>query len=297
MSRVNDLINRLGHQEKDLLRNQEIFSSFSPTAETIITRISGMIYHFKIKKIDHSGFGIFKPINSTFANFVRDADDLQVEQYLKLLPQVKAIFAFKTDFWYCMPQNTSAYNKLGFNAITPVFNADNIEALDYFVGRYDGNGIWFENLDPNCDAIKIESLKDCLKTKKLQKIKGLTPEDEMILNLILKKKEEQEEATFEGRLKALFAKKNAILDSFKERGQELEVKWKTHSGQPYTTWVKKSNFSVISAGICLNHEDHKFDLNSLIGIVSQGERRDLIHRTSHNQEVTNDFEEDDDNED
>lgn len=293
MSQASDLINRFGRQEKDLLRNQEIFSSFLPTSEEIITRISNIVYRFKIQKLGRVGFGIFRAVDATTAHFIREADQDQINNYFKLLPQVKAIFAFKTDFWYCMPQNITAYHKLGFNVVTPVFNADNIEPLDYFVGRYDGNGIWFEYLDPNCDGNKIEALKECFKKKSLSKLKGLTPEDEVVFNLIFKKKEEQESVTFEGRLKALFTKKNAVLDSFRERGQELEVKWKTKSGQPYTTWVKKSNLSVISAGICLDHEDHKFDLNSLIGIVSQGEHRRLIHRTSREQTVA-DWEEEDD---
>lgn len=282
--RAEDLINKLGAEEKDLLRNREVFSPYFPTVGTIVTRIGGMIYRFKISKRDKVGFGIFKPKNPEFAHFRREASEEQVEKYLSLLPQVKGILVFKTDFWYCISQNASAYVKIGFNGLCEAFNADNIEALDYFVGRFDGQHVWFENLDPNCDIEKVELLKERAKKHSLGKIKGLTPEDEAAFKLIQKKREEQIALTMEGRLGAVFTKKGVKFDSFKERGNEIEVKWKTRKGQPYTTWVKKKDFSIVSAGICLAHEDTKFDLSSLIGVVEQGEDRALIHRTGRNQD-------------
>jgi hypothetical protein len=222
---------------------------------TIVTRIGGMIYRFKIAKRDKVGFGVFKPKNPQFAHFRREASEEQIERYLGLLPQVKGILVFKTDFWYCVPQNASSYVKVGFNGLCEAFNADNIEPLDYFVGRFDGQHVWFEYLDPNCDIEKVELLKERAKKQSLGKIKGLTPEDEAAFKLIQKNREEQLALTLEGRLKTSLEKKGATFVSFKERGNEVEVKWKTRKGQPYTTWVKKKDFSIVSAGICLAHYD------------------------------------------
>lgn len=277
---INDLINRLGKQERDLF-NQEIFSPYFPGMGTVITRIAGIIYRFKISKQDKVGFGIFKPKNPKFAHFRREANEEQIESYLNLLPRVKGILVFKTDFWYCISQNTSAYTKIGFTGLCKALNADNIESFDYFVGRFDGQHVWFECLDPNCDFEKIESLKEKSKTDSLGQIKGLTPEDKSVFEMIKKNREEQIALTLEGRLKSTLERKGAVLDNYRERNDQIEVKWKTRSGEPYTTWIRKKDFGVISAGICLEGEDEKFDLSSLIGVVDQGEHISAIFRTNH----------------
>lgn len=297
--RVEDLIDQFGREEKDLLSNQEIFSPFYPDAGQISTRISGVIYNFKIKKRAEVGFGIFKPKNPSFAYLKRMANEEEVAEYLSILPRIKAILVFKTKFWYCIPQNINAYLKLDFLGLTPVYNVENAEAFDYITGRFDGQNIWFEDLDPNCDFEKIENLKEVERKKQpFDKIKGLTPEDYLAFTLAHKNAEEQEALTLGGRIKAAFEKKGAKLESFKElSGHRVQVKWISKKNQPYTSVLDKRNMNVVCAGICLSGQDAKFDLDSLIGVVTEGENRNHIvhgdYRAHYGVVVDEEYDEDD----
>lgn len=286
-----NLIRKLAKEEGDLL-TKEIFAPYFPTDSFIETQIAGIRYKLRTQKRKKYGFGIFRPQSSKFASFVREASEEQAERYLNLLPEVKGILVFQTDFWYCIPINRNSYQHLGFADLTSVLQVSDAQAFDYFVGRFDGRIIWFQELDPNCDIEKIETLKEQAKTEKLSKIKGLTPEDKIAFELSIKKKAEQQALTFEGRLKAIFSKKGASLDSYKEIGNQIEVKWKSKKGEYYTSIVRKKDLTIVSAGICLSNEDTKFDLHSLIGVVSQGENRRLIHRTAGH--LDDDYYDDDD---
>ena len=274
-----NLIRQLAKEESNLL-SREIFAPYFPTVSFIQTQVAGIQYKLRVSRRPQRGFGIFRPENSKFASFIREASEEQIERYLGLLPEVKGILVFQTKFWYCIPINQNAYHHLGFIHLTPVLQVSDAQTFDYFVGRFDGHSIWFQELDANCDIEKIETLKEQAKTGKLKKIKGLTPEDKLAFELSIKKKEEQEVLTLEGRLKAIFSSKGAKLDSYKERANQIEVKWKSPKGEYYTSIIRKKDLTIVSAGICLNNEDVKFDLHSLIGVVSQGEDRSVIYRTS-----------------
>ncbi|GAI25683.1 unnamed protein product [marine sediment metagenome] len=54
--------------------------------------------------------------------------------------------------------------------------------------------------------------------------------------------------------------------------------------EDFRTTVRRDNFSVISAGICLDGHDRKFDLQSLMGVVKEGQEREKIYRTDRNEE-------------
>lgn len=284
---VDKLISDFGKDEKKL-QNQEILASYFPEDSSVAVRIKKILYKFKIAKRGSAGVGVFKPLSFKFAEFVRDASQEEVVNYFRLFPRVKAIVAFQTKYWYAFPANLTAYKKINFDGLFPLLMAEGIQQCDYVIASFDGLNLWFNEIDFRADVEKIENMRQVVKGKK-GSIKGFSPEDKEVISLARKNKEEQEKLTLEGRLKHVFLERGAKLDGYTEHGNRIEIKWQSSSGEYYTTVADKDNLSVMSAGICLSGRDKDFDLQSLVGVISRGERKRAIVKMSSRDDEDDDW--------
>lgn len=65
----------------------------------------------------------------------------------------------------------------------------------------------------------------------------------------------------------------ADLVRWSEKNGTFEVTFRV-DGAEHTTWISKSDLSLVGAGICLSDRDGEFDLTSLVGVIREHRRRD-----------------------
>jgi hypothetical protein len=263
-----DLIKEFSEKERKILR-QEILAPYFPNVSVICARIEGLVYPFKIDPQDRVGFGIFKPSDFVKAKYIRDAEDELVAKYLNSLPRVRAILVFQTDFWFASPADEQSCGKVGFMDLRPCHLAREASQFDYVLGAYDGYNLWYLEHDPKADIEKIERLRESLRLKNLG-AKGMISEDLKAYQWALKKRKEQELLTIEARIRYQMELLDAELISYRDLGDRLHITW-SKLGRQHTTVIKKEDFSVLSAGICLSGEDAQFDLVSMVGVMQEYE--------------------------
>lgn len=288
------LIDKVGKADKDLVSG-DIFASVAPHSRKIRTSVAGMVREFNIPRQKSAGLRIFQATGVNSAKYVRDAEPLEARQYLDLLPKIHLILVYRDDhFWYGFPANLAAYTiKVGAPTLVVVHSADNVEHFDHVISRYDGACFWYDDLDNRVDPERVFGMRDALNTKDWSKVsktfiddpktydlplKGITPEDAIAYQLAARRVIQETRSTLETRLESELRDVEAKLDSYVERGDNVEVRWVNASGQPYTSVIRKDDFQVVTAGICVSGEDRKFDLKSLVGIVSYAENKRHVVR-------------------
>lgn len=295
-----DLLAEFSAKEIEV-RTKSFFAPYAEISKFAIVKIDGANYRFRIIGFQGSGFGIFRPVDPTCARFVRAADFEHVHNYLQLLPKYHFILVCQTNLGWCAyPFNAEvARRKLGAETEVIIRNVSDVDRFDVVTVRYDGMNFWYEEPFSGADPVKAETLRECfvLRTdqlkmkKKIDNLKGLTPEEKRSLDLALASWREYQQQTTEGRLREWLAHGGADLDNYVIRGEQIEITWQARSGRCYRSRVEKSNLDVVSAGICLSGGDSKFHLKDLPGLIEVGEKRGVIYTTAHPQDL--DLDEDD----
>jgi len=79
----------------------------------------------------------------------------------------------------------------------------------------------------------------------------------------------REIAHVEQRLREALALAGGVLREFQDRGDCWLVEWATPDGERHASAIHKDDLTVLGAGICLSGRDRDFDLQSLVGVVTQ----------------------------
>jgi hypothetical protein len=275
---VLDMISKIGEKETQLLKKVFISPVFSNTI--VATRVDGMVYSFSIPKIAGGWYQI-KPANVKSAKILGPAEMSERDEYLRCLDKLRLVLVMKKDgVYYGVPDKA---NKFSFqvNDLLPVFlHDDTAMDFDRVIARFDGANLWFETVDQGNDPAKADYLRNCMQTvlePQELKFSGLTLEERVAYTLRLtvdkrlivdKKKDGLQKAVeFAG---GSFVK-------FVERVDHYSVTYLV-GGEEYTSYVAKDPaHSVISAGLCLQGNDRKFDLKSLVTVIREGQEEGLIH--------------------
>ena len=290
MTDARQLIEKISITEKQI-RSREFFAPFTETSKRVYVKVDGINYAFRIVGQHGSGFGIFRPIDFSCAKYISGASIDITRNYLDALPKLHFILAYETNKgWVGYPFNLeSAQKTIGLNSQAIIDNVSDVQRFDVITGRFDGMHFWFDEIFHGSDPLKADRMRVCFESypnsvklmrKHCELIKSITPEEIQTFNLAVDSWVIFQATSTEDILAGSLARGGGKFRSYVIRGDNIEVKWTSERGSDYTSLVKKESFDIVSAGICLEGEDHKFNLKDLPGVIREGEQSDLIYRTN-----------------
>lgn len=287
MKKENDLFNKLAAAENDFFNSQ----LFSPVlkGKPIRVRIAGILVTLQVvKPKNFEGWGVFSPADYKTAKFVRAPNMAEKEQYFRLFPALRLILCRNFDNqWAGIPANQGD-TRFKIQGVVPVQLVDEVQMFDTVKVRFDGANIWFEQIDsrsnPRTAIYLRESLVKLLEPKKLE-LTGLTQEERDAYQIgyapALAADVEAKRDKNEDRIKDALNRAGAKYQSYIERKDTYTIEY-TVDGTKHRSVVKKDTLAVESAGICLAGTDRNFDLQSLVGVIRQGQRGHRIVRVGDN---------------
>lgn len=290
-----NLLKQIVERERDF-RNREFLAPYTNGVRHAVIKLDGINYTFKVSGFTGSGIGIFQPKDHSCAIYSRDAEWQTARAFLDLLPKLHLILCYESDQgWVAYPMNAeSTAKRFAFTGEVVVKGVTDAERFDVVTSRFDGVHFWYDDLFDGADMIKSEAIREAFNpnhtTDQMRKhfdtIKGKTPEDRQSFELAIASWQKFRKQTTESQIKQTLEIGGGKLCKYVVRGSNIEIKWKSASGQDYNSLVKKDSLDVVCAGICLSHEDTKFHLKDLPFIVTRGEQGGLIYRTRDARTIT-----------
>lgn len=282
----NDLFNKLANAENEFFASQ----LFSPVikGKPIRVSISGILVSLEVvKPKNFEGWGVFSPLSYKTATFVREPNMAEKEQYFRLFPALKLILCRNNNGWFGIPAH-QADTRFKIQGLVPIQLVTEVQLFDTVKVRFDGSNIWFEQIDsrsnPRVSVYLRESLTKLLDPKKIE-LTGLTQEERdaylMAYGPALEADAEARRDKNEDRIKDALKRAGAKYQSYIERKDTFTIEY-TVDGSAHRSVVKKDNLAVESAGICLAGTDRNFDLQSLVGVIRQGQHGHRIVRVGDN---------------
>lgn len=284
-----DLLNKLANAENEFFNSQ----LFSPVLKgsPIKVRIAGIMATLEVTQPKNfEGWGVFSPTSYKAARFVRAPSMLEKQQYFKLFPPLRLILCRRNNNqWMGVPAH-QADTRFKIEGLVPVQLAEEVQMFDTVKVRFDGTNVWFEQIDPRADLRKSvylrEQLAQLTDPKKIE-LSGLTHEERNAYFLAygpaLEADIESKRDKDEDRIKDSLRRAGAQYQSYVDRGNTFTVEYLV-DGTRHRSVVNKDNLAVESAGICLAGTDRNFDLQSLVGVIRQGQNRHLIVRVGDNRQ-------------
>lgn len=278
-----DLFNELANQEQEFL-NSEFFAP-RMRRQPIRVKIAGVVMTLKVRG-NFEGWGVFKPTSEKTCELVREASLEERQRYLELFPSVRVILCVRRENrWYGHPGN-SHDPRFKFEGLIPVILPVEPQMFDTAITRFDGKNFWYESVDAVHDPRVSEAMRQRLVDlgePKNFRISGMTAEEREAYTVAYAFELENRKDLQEERVKIALQRAGAQYRSYIERGSSLTVEYVVE-GQNYRSTVNKDTLSVESAGICLTDHrtgrvgDSDFDLQSLVGVIREGQETHQIHR-------------------
>jgi hypothetical protein len=240
-------------------------------------RIAGVVCRLKVQPADFSGWGVFRPTSPATAELVRPARLVERRQYLDLLPLWRLIVCRRdVDQWLATPAH-GADRRFQVEGLVPLRLVEEAELFETLLTRFDGAHAWYDGPDPRVDPAAAAYLRDSLagmvEPDQLSR-PGLSAEQRAAYTISyapkLRAELDARRDRTEERLRAALAHANAEFRGYQEHGDVYRVSYDV-DGHRYVSVVARHDLSVQVAGICLSGEDHRFDLQSLVGVLREGQ--------------------------
>lgn len=265
------LIEKLAMAELALIGTH--FLAPRPLNTRVRLLVCGMVKTYHTTPHDFEGWGVFRISQPESAELVKSATPVNIAKYLKRLPvfRLYPVRPLRGRTWLAYPADESAFrDRAGSIRPVEVHLVGNGRAFERARCRWDGSNFWFESNDCRSDPKIPERMGEALKNfvePVALRFSGLTPELRKAYSLVFDNKSDLRVRCSEDRLRQALEMGGGRLDSFVDQGDYWTTHWRTASGKHHTSAVRKSDLTILSAGICLSGEDEKFDLQSLVGVV------------------------------
>jgi len=267
------LIEKLAQAEQNLVQTK--FLAPRLRGSQVRVRVDGLLKMYTPTPTDFEGWGVFQTEGHFEAVLARTAGKVEVTRYLEALKSTRLILVrpLRDQTWLAYPAHVEVFEKQFESAGPVVVHLVTLgRAFETVLARHDGANFWFDRRDKRCDPRLAKRLAEGLKSfvaPQALRIGGLTPELRSAYALVFQAHESHRVSCSEERLKRALAVGGGRLESFVDRGEFWNTTWTTGTGETHTSAIRKSDFTVLSSGICLDGEDGKFDLQSLVGVIEQ----------------------------
>jgi hypothetical protein len=236
-------------------------------------RLRGLVYELAVAGA-RAGWWMCRMLDARQAAVVEPAQPWQRGEYLSLWPALRLVLLepLRGDDWVALPFNPAdAAQRFGVHGPLLVRLVEGGQPFERVVGRVEGATVWYDEPDRRADPAMAERLRAMLAAgQPTPAVAALGPGERASYALLAERRHAdaaaREAAAAEDRLRATLSIGGARLVGCEASDGILRVTWE-RDGQRSVTLVN-ANLDVVSAGICLSGEDGRFDLASIVGVVS-----------------------------
>ncbi|MEM7473811.1 MAG: hypothetical protein AAF483_02390 [Planctomycetota bacterium] len=276
------LFQKLASEERGLTKTQ--FLSPVLRGGNVQVRIAGVVMSLSVAEpAGFEGWGVFQPLSPRAAKWIRSPTMREKSEYLKLFPSVRFVLSHQVGgdktHWLGLPANQSErQSKQGSQNLVPIQLVGECERFETIVARFDGHVCWFERRDSRV-SLRVarhlrEQLQKLTKPEQLQLSECTKAEMEVYRKLHRRLLAEMRDPD-EDRISEALKRGGGQYISHREVGDKFTVMYVVN-GESHHSTVDKSTLAVQSAGICLEGMDRDFDLQSLVGVIAEGQNRGEI---------------------
>ncbi len=268
--RVHNIIDKMEAAENHFL-NTEFIAPVLPQGQVRV-RIAGVICTLQVKGNPKPGWAFLKPLSFDQAEICGKPGLGQIKAYLELFPAVRLILLTRARHYQTAWPAYSDDSRFASKKAVRVFLAESAELFCQIKTRFDGVQFWFQETDrqrnPSVAAYLRAALAKTTKPVDLHKA-TLTKNEREAYTRVFEAVSAARRDTGEMRLSHALAHSGARLASYIERENAYTVSFEI-DGYHHRSTVRKDDLSVLSAGICLDGQDRRFDLQSLAGVIREG---------------------------
>jgi hypothetical protein len=278
---IHHLLNKMESAEAAFL-NSHFLAPILP-GRPVQVRIAGIVCTLRLQGRGEPGWAILKPVTLDRARVVSKAGLQQIRDYLALFPAVRLLLVARDGADWLAVAAQRGDQRIQLDGPARLHLASGVEPFQQVIARWDGRYFWFQELDrrrtPAIAAYLRQALADETLPEALHK-PTLTAEERDAYCLAYQAIAAARRDKVELRLADALAHAGATLASYIERPDAYSVAFNV-DGHPYRSTIRKDDLTILTAGICLSGEDQQFDLQSLVGVIREGEERNRIVVTDY----------------
>jgi hypothetical protein len=284
---IDDILNRLEAAERGFLERDILAPVLA--GRPVGVRLTGVVCTLRVEGAPSGaasggrleGWYILRPLALDRARIVRPATLAEARAYLRLFPAARLIVVARDQrTWYALPASRGD-SRLRIAQPVPLLLAEEgLQPFETVVMRFDGRLFYYEQRDSRRNPALAAYLRDALAVPTPPagvRTAGLSAEERAAYAWAWDLLQEARRDRVAVRLSEALAHAGAHLRSFLDRDDVYAVTYSV-GAERHTSIIRKSDLTVLTAGICLSGRDADFDLASLVGVLREAAGEGAIVR-------------------